>query len=288
MKKIFLIATVLILALALSACSGTPAAEPAPAAPESAAPTEPAPAETPAELTKLTVGATPAPHAEILEFIKPALAEAGYELDIIIFTDYVLPNTALDAGELDANYFQHLPYLLTFNEENGTDLSSAAEIHFEPMGLFAGRSDLLIEDGAEIGIPSDTTNEARALQLLAAQGMITLKDGAGLEATPNDVADNPINLKFIESEAALLPRVLEDVDFAIINGNYAIDAGITDRILVTETSDSEGAQRFANVIAVKTGHENDPGIQALIKAITSDETRTFIEENYGGYVVPMF
>lgn len=238
----------------------------------------------------LTVGASPAPHAEILEFIKPALAEAGYELEIIIFTDYVLPNTALQDGDLDANYFQHLPYLLTFNEETGTELAAAVEIHFEPMGIYAGRSDDLsnVPEGAQIGIPSDTTNEARALQLLAAQGLITLKDGVGLEATPIDIADNPKNLKFFESEAALLPRVLEDVDFAIINGNYAIDAGITDKILAAETSDSDGARRFANVLAVKAGHENDPGVQALVKAMTSPETKQFILDSYGGYVVPVF
>lgn len=244
----------------------------------------------PATLTKLTVGASPAPHAEILEFVKPALKEAGYDLEIIVFTDYVLPNTSLQAGELDANYFQHVPYLINFNKENGTDIASAVEIHFEPLGIYAGRADDLsnVAIGAEIGVPADTTNEARALQLLAAQGLITLKEGVGLEATPLDIVDNPKQLKFFESEAALLPRVLKDVDFAVINGNYAIDADITDKILAAESSDSEGAQRFCNIVAVKSGNENDPGVLALIKALTTDETRQFILDTYGGYVVPVF
>jgi D-methionine transport system substrate-binding protein len=244
----------------------------------------------PDALTKLTVGASPAPHAEILEFVKPALAEAGYDLEIIVFTDYVLPNTALQAGELDANYFQHVPYLINFNKENNTDLASAVEIHFEPLGIYAGRSDDLgkVAMGAELGVPADTTNEARALQLLAAQGLITLKEGVGLEATPLDIVDNPRQIKFFESEAALLPRVLKDVDFAIINGNYAIDAAITDKILAAESSDSEGAQRFCNVVAVKRGNENTPGVQALIKALTTDATRQFILDKYDGYVVPVF
>jgi D-methionine transport system substrate-binding protein len=248
------------------------------------------PGGAPAALAKLTVGASPAPHAEILEFVKPALAEAGYDLVIQEFTDYVIPNTALQAGELDANYFQHVPYMTTFNSEKGTDLASAGAIHFEPLGIYAGRSDDLgnIADGAEIGVPADTSNEARALQLLAAQGLITLREGVGLEATPRDIVDNPKQLSFFESEAALLPRVLNDVDFAVINGNYAIDAGIMDKIVATEGSDSEGALRFGNVIAVKSGDENNPGIQALVKALTTEETRQFILDKYGGYVVPVF
>ena len=239
---------------------------------------------------KLTVGASPAPHAEILEFVKPALAAAGYDLEIMIFTDYVLPNTALQAGELDANYFQHVPYMTTFNSEKGTDLAATAAIHFEPLGVYAGRSNDLnnIAVGAQIGVPADTSNEARALQLLASLGLITLKDGVGLEATPLDIVDNPKQLTFFEAEAALLPRILNDVDFAVINGNYAIDAGITDKLVAAEGRDSDGAQRFGNVIAVKRGNENNPGIQALVKALTTEETRQFILDTYGGYVVPVF
>jgi D-methionine transport system substrate-binding protein len=245
----------------------------------------------PKESTKnIVVGASPAPHAEILEFAKPLLAEKGYTLEIKEFTDYVLPNTALDAGDLDANYFQHVPYLENFNENNGTKIVSAASIHFEPLGLYAGKTASLddLKEGAQIAIPSDTTNEARALNLLASLGYITLEEGVGLEATPRNIVENPYNLTFLEVEAALVPRTLPDVDFGISNGNYALDAGITDLLLTSEPKESEGAQTFANILAVKEGRENDESTKALIEVLTSDAVRDFILEKYNGIVVPVF
>lgn len=240
--------------------------------------------------TVLKVGASPSPHAEILASVKEALAAEGIDLQIEEFTDYVLPNKALEDGDLDANYFQHEPYLLDFNDKNGTHLVTAAFIHAEPMGIYAGKSSDLnnIPDGAEIAVPSDATNEARALQLLAAQGILTLKEGVGLEATKLDILENPYNVEILETEAAAIPRTLPDVDFAVINGNYALDGGVIDKILVTESADAEGAQKFANVIAVRQGDEDRPEIQALIKALTSEATRQFITENYGANVLPAF
>lgn len=240
--------------------------------------------------TVLKVGASPSPHAEILASVKEALAAEGIDLQIEEFTDYVLPNKALEDGDLDANYFQHEPYLLDFNDKNGTNLVTAAFIHAEPMGIYAGKSSDLnnIPDGAEIAVPSDATNEARALQLLAAQGILTLKEGVGLEATKLDILENPSNVEILETEAAAIPRTLPDVDFAVINGNYALDGGVIDKILVTESADAEGAQKFANVIAVRQGDEDRPEIQALIKALTSEATRQFITENYGANVLPAF
>ena len=182
------------------------------------------------ELEKLVVGASPAPHAEILEAARDVLASKGYDLEIVEYTDYVIPNNALDSGDLDANYFQHKPYLDSFNEQNGTDLVSAGAIHYEPFGIYAGKTASLdaLPDGATVLVPNDITNEARALLLLEAQGLLTLKEDAGLEATPTDIVDNPKNLEFVELEAALLPRSLPDEDIAVINGNYAIEAGAQD------------------------------------------------------------
>lgn len=242
------------------------------------------------ELTTLKVGASPAPHAQILESCRDALAKEGYQLEIVEFTDYVQPNLSLSSGDLDANYFQHTPYLEEFCESRDLDLSAAAKIHFEPLGIYKGTcSDLsALEKGATIAVPNDPTNEARALQLLAANGLLTLKEDAGLEATVLDIVENPYELTFTELEAAQLPRVLPDIDLAVINGNYALDAGITDSLLLTEDPASDAAQRFANVIAVRTGDEETPAIKALVKALTSDETRTFLEETYGSTVVPVF
>lgn len=242
------------------------------------------------ENTTLTIGATAVPHAEILEFAKPLLAEKGINLEIKVFTDYVLPNTALDSGELDANFFQHQPYLDDFNTKNGTKIVSAGSIHFEPLGIYPGKSTSLdtIKDGAEIAIPNDVTNEARALALLEAQGFITLKDGAGLSATPKDIATNPHNLKFVELEAAQVPRALSDVDFGVANGNYALEAEISDSVLVSEAKDSEGAKTFANIVAVKEGKEADPAIVTLLEVLHSDDVRTFINDKYKGLVVPSF
>ena len=243
------------------------------------------------EGTTLKVGATPAPHAEILEVVKDILAEQGITLDIVQYNDYVQPNNAVEDGSLDANYFQHITYMNDFNDQNGTHLVSAAEVHYEPMSLYAGKVSSLDElpDGALIGVPNDATNEARALLVLQQEGLITLREGAGITATINDIVDNPKNLQFSEMEAAQLPLRLADLDMAVINGNYAIDAGLSmDDALATESADGEAAQAYVNVLAVKEGREDDPAIQALAAALCSDEVKTYIEENYNGAVVAVF
>ena len=243
------------------------------------------------ELEMLTVGASPAPHAEILEAARSVLNEKGYDLDIVEYTDYVQPNLALDAGDLDANYFQHLPYLEQFCQERGTKLVSAAAIHYEPFGIYAGNAESLdaVPDGGRVAVPNDATNEARALLLLEANGLITLDEEAGINATKNDIVENPKNLEIFELEAAQIPRSLTDVDIAVINGNYAIDAGlnIADALAV-EDSESIGATTYANVVAVQEGHESDPGITALVEALQSDEVKQYMEDTYQGAVVPLF
>ncbi len=240
----------------------------------------------------LVVGASSTPHAEILEQARPILKEAGYELDIRIYTDYVQPNLALESGDLDANYFQHKPYLDDFNVNNKTDLASAAIIHYEPFGVYAGKTASFdaLADGAKIAVPNDTSNEARALLLLEAQGLFTLKEDAGLSATKKDIVDNPKNLEIVEIEAAQIARSLEDVDMAVINGNYALDAGLnvaTDAIAF-EGKDSIAAETYGNIIAVKTGNEDRKDIQALIKALQSDTVKQYINDTYEGAVVPKF
>ena len=246
---------------------------------------------TAADLKPVVVGASPAPHAEILEAAKPLMAAKGYDLQIQEYTDYVIPNQALDGGDLDANYFQHKPYLDSFNEQNGTHLASAGTIHYEPFGIYAGKTTDLsaLPDKATVLVPNDVTNEARALLLLEAQGFIKLKKGAGLEATPNDIVENPKNLDIVELEAAQLPRSLADCDIAVINGNYAIEAGlkVTDA-LATESSDSLAATTYGNVVAVREGDENSDAIKALIESLTSPEVKAFMENTYEGAVVPMF
>ena len=301
MKKTFGVVTAAVLAAAsIAGCSGNKAAETTAAdttaAASSAAETT---AETTAEettassgeLQKIVVGASPAPHAEILKAANDVLKEKGYELEIKEYVDYIQPNLALESGDLDANYFQHLPYLESFNKENGTNLVSAGAIHYEPFGVYAGKTTSLdeLQDGATIAVPNDTTNEARALLLLEAQGLIKLKEDAGLTATKNDIVENPKNLQLYEVEAAQLPRVIGDVDVAVINGNYAIEAGykVSDALAV-EASDSLAATTYGNVVAVRAGEENDPAIQALIEALTSDEVKAFIESTYDGAVVPLF
>lgn len=292
--KLFAPALALTLSLSLAACGGTsPASSAAPASSEApASSSEAASSEAPAapEAVTLKVGASPAPHAEILENIKPLLEKDGITLEIVEFTDYVIPNQALDAGDIDANYFQHLPYLEDFNAKNGTNLSSAGAIHFEPLGLYPGKTASLddLEEGATVAVPNDTTNEARALLLLQKLELITLKEGVGLEATPLDIVDNPKNLKFNEMEAALLPSVLPDVDLAVINGNYAVGAGIEDTVLTTEDKESEAAKEFANVVAVRTGDEGKAPIQKLLAALQSEENAKFIDEKYNGTVIPVF
>ena len=243
------------------------------------------------ELKKIIVGASPAPHAEILKAAKEVLAQKGYKLEILEYMDYIQPNLALESSDLDANYFQHLPYLESFNAENGTKLVSAAAIHYEPFGIYAGKTTSLEElaDGATVAVPNDTSNEARALLLLEAQGLIKLKEGADLTVTKNDIVENPKNLNLYEVEAAQIPRVVEDVDIAVINGNYAIEAGFkVSEALAVEDSESIAATTYGNVVAVREGHEKDENIVALVEALTSDEVKAYIEETYEGAVVPLF
>lgn len=238
----------------------------------------------------IVVGASPSPHAQILEAVSEQLAQKGYQLEIKEFTDYIMPNTALEDGELDANFFQHQPYLTDFNEKNGTKLLSAAAIHFEPLGIYGGKTADLADlpEGAQIAVPNDTTNEARALWLLQAQGIIEVDEQAGLEATKQDITSNPKNVEIVEMEAAQLPRALADVDFAVINGNYAVAAEIADQVLVTEDKDSEAAKQYANIVAVREGDENREDIKALVEALQSDEVKTYIEETFGSTVIPVF
>lgn len=294
MKKIvsILLATVLVLTLFAGCGSNSGAGA-------SATPTETpvetpseTPTSTPAEATTLKVGASITPHAEILAVAKEILAEQNINLEVVEFTDYVLPNTAVNDGELDANYFQHQPYLDQFNQEHSTNLVSVASIHYEPFGIYAGKTASIegLKDGAVIAVPNDSTNEARALLLLEAQGLIKLKKGAGLKATVLDIAENPKNLTIKELEAAQLTLSLQDVDLAVINGNYAIQAGLnanTDA-LATEDKNSEAAQTYANVIAIKEGNEDNPAVKALIEALKSDKVKKYMEDTYEGAVVPIF
>ena len=300
-KNVAILAAALLAASALTACGGqttettaadTSAAETTAAEGEETAAAEEKSSEAAAtgELETVTVGASPAPHAEILEAAKDAMAAKGYDLEIVEYVDYVQPNLALESGDLDANYFHYITYLEDFNAERGTHLVSAGSIHYEPFGIYAGKTASLEElaDGAQVAVPNDATNEARALLLLEAQGLIKLQDGAGLAATKNDIVENPKNLDIVEIEAAQIPRSLSSVDVAVINGNYAIDAGLSVAdALAVEASDSEAAEKYANVVAVQEGHENDPAIQALVEVLKSDEIKDFIETTYAGAVVPL-
>lgn len=243
------------------------------------------------ELKTIIVGASPAPHSEILTAAKEVLKEKGYDLVIKEYTDYVQPNLALENGDLDANYFQHFPYLEQFNIERGTKLVSAAAIHYEPFGIYAGKTAALeeLKEGAKVAVPNDATNEARALLLLEAQGLIKLKEGAGLNATKKDIEVNEKKLDIMEIEAAQIPRSLKDVDIAVINGNYAIEAGMKVKdALASEDAKSIAATTYGNVIAVKEGNEKSEAILALIDAITSDQVKKFIDDKYEGAVVPLF
>jgi D-methionine transport system substrate-binding protein len=238
---------------------------------------------------KIVIGASPTPHAVILKEAAHLLKEKGYELEVKEFSDFVLPNTALEDKEIDANYFQHLTYLNDFNEKNKTHLVSAGSIHYEPFGLYAGKTKSLsdIKDGASISVPNDTTNEARALLLLQEQGLIKLKEGSGVLATKKDIVENKKNIDIKEMEAAQLVRSLEDVDFAVINGNYAILGGLkVSDALKVETADSKAAEAYANVIAVRKGDESSEKIKALVSVLKSDEMKSFIEKNFSGAVVP--
>ena len=261
-------------------------------APETTTPAETAPAETTSlEGTTLKVGASPTPHAEILAVVKDLLAEEGITLEIVEFTDYIQPNLAVEEGEIDANYFQHITYMNNFNAENGTHLASVAEIHYEPFGLYAGTTAGLdeLQDGATIGVPNDPTNGGRALLLLQEQGLITLKEDVGLEPTVLDIAENPHNYQIEELEAAQLPRSLDSLDLAVINGNYAIQAGLNVAdALAIESAEGTAGTAYVNVLAVAEDRVDDPAIQALADALKSDEVKTFIDETYGGAVVAVF
>ncbi|MBO8141400.1 MAG: MetQ/NlpA family ABC transporter substrate-binding protein [Firmicutes bacterium] len=241
-----------------------------------------------AQATVIKVGATPVPHAEILEFIKPALQAEGIQLEIVEFNDYVLPNLALSDGELDANYFQHIPYLETFSADHGLDLAVLVGVHIEPMGLYSQRVDSLedLPNGATIAIPNDATNGGRALLLLQEAGLIRLADGTGITATVFDVVDNPRNIRFRELEAPLLPRALADVEAAVINTNYALEAGL---VPLRDALVIEGAESpYVNVVAVRAGDEHNPALLKLAEALTRPEVREFILESYDGAVVPVF
>lgn len=238
----------------------------------------------------IKIAASATPHAEILEKAKPLLEKKGYKLEVKVFDDYVQPNEVVESGDFDANYFQHIPYLESFNEEKGTHLVNAGGIHYEPFGIYPGTKKSLddIADGDSIAVPNDTTNEARALMLLQDNGIITLKDGAGLEATVNDIEENPHNIKIVELEAAQVARVVDETAYVVLNGNYALQAGFSvgKDALASEKSDSEAAKTYVNVIAVKEGNEDSDAIKALIEVLKSDDIKDYINETYDGAVVP--
>ena len=238
----------------------------------------------------ITVAASETPHSEILEAAKPILEEEGYDLEVTVFDDYVQPNEVVESGDFDANYFQHIPYLNSFNEEKGTHLVNAGGIHYEPFGIYPGTKSSLddIADGDTIAVPNDTTNEARALLLLQDNGIIKLKDGAGLEATVNDIEENPYNVEIVELAAEQVARVAEETSYIVLNGNYALQAGysVSKDALAYETSDSEAAKTYVNVIAVKEGNENNEGVKALVDVLKSDEIKDYINSTYDGAVIP--
>ena len=255
---------------------------------ESEKATEAAKAE--GEAVKVKIGATPSPHAEILEAAKDALKKKGVEIEIVTYNDYVQPNLATEQGQIDVNYFQHLPYLEDFNKENNTHVVSVGKIHYEPFGIYAGKSNDLkaIKDGAKIAVPNDTTNEARALLLLEANGIIKLKDGAGLTATKQDIVENPHNVEIYEVEAAQIPRSLDSVEFACMNGNYAIQANYKPSdALAAEDAQSEAAQTYANIIAVEEKNKDAEWVKTLVEVLHSKEIQDFINEKYEGGVVPI-
>lgn len=269
MKKLLAILLTLALTLSFSACGGNKESDD----------------------KEILVGASVTPHAEILNIAKDVLAEDGYTLKITEYNDYVIPNTATESEEIDANYFQHKPYLDQFNEEKGTHLVSVAAVHYEPFGIYAGKTSKLadLKDGATIAVPNDATNEARALLLLEANGIIELKEGAGLTATKLDIKSNPKNIEIKEIEAAQLVRSLPDVDLAVINGNYAIEGGLkVKNALAVEDATSTAAQTYANILVVKEGNEKSEKIEALKNALLSEKVKEYINNTYEGAVVPIF
>lgn len=287
----------IVLTFGLAGCGGTASSSQSSTSGEPAANATTA-SETAASgsLQTITVAAVPTPHAEILnDVVAPIVKEQGYDLVVKEFTDYVLPNTATEQGEVDANYFQHKPYLDNFNEEQGTHLVDVAAVHYEPFGLYAGKDKSLtslddLKEGAKVAVPNDATNEARALLLLQDAGLIKLDEAAGLTATKADIVVNAKNLDIVELEAAQTALSLDDVDIAAINSNYAIEAGlnVAKDAIVTESAESEAAKTYANLLVVKEGHENDPGIQAIAKALNTDEVRDYINNTYEGAVLPIF
>ena len=289
-QKILALVLALVLSLSLAACA---------AKTETAASTETASTETASDETAsdavenkgtITVAASPTPHAEILAQAAPILAAEGWTLEVKEFQDYVQPNNVVESGEFDANYFQHIPYLENFNEEQGTHLVNAGGIHYEPFGIYPGTKSSLddIAEGDTIAVPNDTTNEARALLLLQDNGILKLKDGAGLTATVLDIEENPYNVEILELEAAQVPRVKDEVAYVVLNGNYALDAGfsVAKDALSYEKSDSDAAKTYVNIIAVREGNENSEKIQALVAALKSDTIRQYINDTYDGAVVP--
>ena len=259
------------------------------AAADTSADTSASAEEASADLEPITVAASATPHAEILEQAKEALKEQGYDLQVTVFDDYVQPNEVVESGDFDANYFQHVPYLDSFNEEHGTHLVDAGDIHYEPFGIYPGTKSSLddVAEGDVIAIPNDTTNEARALLLLQDNGLLTLKDGVGLEATVNDITDNPYKIDFEELEAAQVARVANEVAYVVLNGNYALEAGfsVAKDSIAYESTDSVAAETYVNIIAVYEGHENDAKIKALVDVLKSDDIKKFIEDTYDGAVV---
>ena len=294
MKKLISATLAASLALSLAACGSSASTDSVAASSEAASTASTAASSEAAESTAetselagttLKVAASPTPHAEILNVAKDILAEQGIDLEVIEFTEYVQPNLVTESGEVDANYFQHIPYLDDFNAQRGTHLVSVTGVHIEPMGIYAGKTATLDElaDGASVAIPNDATNEGRALLLLEAQGLIKLADDSNLSSTPKDITENPKNLTFIEVEAANLPTTLSDADIAVINSNYALGAGlnpVTDA-LALESSDSP----YVNVLVCKEGNENNEAIQALAEALHSDTIKNFIAEKFDGAVI---
>ena len=284
-RKVLALTLALVLSLSLAACASKSAAENV-----EKVPAEEATSDTVEQKGTITVAASPTPHAEILAQAAPILAAEGWTLEVKEFQDYVQPNNVVESGEFDANYFQHIPYLENFNEEQGTHLVNAGGIHYEPFGIYPGTKSSLddIAEGDTIAVPNDTTNEARALLLLQDNGILKLKDGAGLTATVLDIEENPYNVEILELEAAQVPRVKDEVAYVVLNGNYALDAGfsVAKDALAYEKSDSDAAKTYVNVIAVKEGNENSEKILALVGALKSDAIRQYINDTYDGAVVP--
>ena len=284
-RKVLALTLALVLSLSFAACASKSAAENV-----EKVPAEEAASDTVEQKGTITVAASPTPHAEILEQAKPILQAMGWTLEVKEFQDYVQPNNVVESGEFDANYFQHIPYLENFNEEQGTHLVNAGGIHYEPFGIYPGTKSSLddIAEGDTIAVPNDTTNDARALLLLQDNGIIKLKDGAGLTATVLDIEENPYNVEILELEAAQIPRVKDEVAYVVLNGNYALDAGfsVAKDSLAYEKSDSDAAKTYVNVIAVKEGNENSEKILALVGVLKSDAIRQYINDTYDGAVVP--